>query len=470
LKRRPVSLAARLLLVAAAVAAGAWQATPRPDETPPGATPRRFVAAGEPAFTASPWEQEALGDLAEAGTTAGEATPLPHAALVRNAEAVALAGAGDHAGAVALLRELFAEFPGHPLLQQNLRAALLALASAARHAGDLAFAEELVLEAADVGSSLEVWSLLGAIRRESGDSAGAAVAWEQALGLDPSRADVALGLATALAELDQRDRALDALFRVRDAGHANAAVETLIERLSREVDAEWDFVRVETDHFHLDFDATVAAETVDFIAGALDEAYGDVAARLGVFLDEPARAVLYPDANFHTLTQTPDWTKGVFDGRIKIPLGGLEVGDAGLPAVLRHEYAHHVIAALSRGRCPVWMNEGLAMWAEELADERLYWAEERIVGAAITPFAQLQASFSRLSEARAEIAYAQSYLAVRQLADDSGIAAAVDLLRRLGDGAPFPEAFRAVYRMDLETFERGFRAALERDYGIASGR
>lgn len=467
--RRPVSPAARLLLVAAAVAAGAWQAAPRPDETPGGKSPGRVVAAGAPVFADSPWEQEALGDLATTGTTAEEAAPLPHDALVRNAEAVALAEAGDYAGAVVLLRALFAGFPAHPLIQQNLRAALLARASAAREAGDLAFAEELVLEAADVGPSLEVWSLLGAIRRESGDSPGAAAAWEEAIGLDPAHADIALGLATVLAELDQRDRALDALFRVRDAGHANAAVETLIERLSREVDAEWDFVRVETDHFHLDFDATVPADTVDFIADALDDAYGDVAARLGVFLDEPARAVLYPDASFHTLTQTPDWTKGVFDGRIKIPLGGLEVGDAGLPSVLRHEYAHHVIAALARGRCPAWMNEGLAMWAEELADERLYWAEERIVGAAMTPFAQLQGSFSRLSEARAEIAYAQSYLAVRQLADGYGIAAAVDLLRRLGDGAPFPEAFRLVFRMDLETFERGFRAALERDYGIASG-
>lgn len=473
--RRAAALALTL-----ALAAGAWHglAAPAPAPValrlPPPEPPRVAAPDADPVYASAPWAHDRGAPAAAPvpDPLAGDAAdhpPLSQDALRANADAVALAEAGDLAGAAALLRDLLLLHPGHPLLQRNLRAVLLNSAEQQRRDGDLAAAEALVLEALELGPIADAWILLGSIRRETGDPAGAAEAWDQALTLAPQRTDVALGLAEMLAAVDQRDRALDVLFAVRDAGHDSDAVDALVARLSRELDAEWDYVRVDTDHFHVDFDAGVAAETVDFVAAALDDAWRDVSARLGVHLDERARAVLYPDADFHALTQTPDWAKGVFDGRIKIPLGGLEAGDPGLPAVLRHEYAHHVIAALARGRAPVWLNEGLAMWAEGDGDERLLWAEERLAGATFVPLARLQGSFARLPAGPAELAYAQSYVAVRRLADDYGPDAVVDVLRRLGAGTPFAEAFRAVYRTDPDAFEDRLRAELARDYGVASG-
>jgi len=459
------------LVLAAIPAAGVilWMGAGRggPGEAPASRDTGVSRAAAPAASAHAAWEQ-ATG--AAPAAYPNPDVPLSQAALEGNATAVALANQTNFAAAAAILRELLVANPTAEVLRRNLQTVLLAWAMAAKSDGDATLAETLLHEADSLGERVGVWQVLGSLLLDRGDFAAAAELLEQALRADPTRDDVGLALAQAYTELDQRSHALDALLRVRDAGSAGTAVNTMIDRLSREVDAEWDFMRVETPHFHLDFNGDVAAHTVEFVAAHLDEAYADVAAKLGVYLDEPARAVLYADEDFHTLTQTPDWTQGVFDGRIKIPLRGLAENEPTLPTVLRHEYAHHVIAELSGDRCPVWLNEGIAMWAEELADERLLWAEERVLDATLAPLRQLQQSFARLDEANAELAYAHSYLAVRRLADDFGSAALVDLLRGLGEGRSFESEFSSVFGRNFQSFERTFAAELAQTYGAGATR
>ncbi len=397
--------------------------------------------------------------------------PLSAGEIERNGEAVVLANAGRFDEATAILRDLVARNPDSLVLRRNLQAALLGLARERYERGELQAAEadaEAAVDASPDSPSAVAWSLLGAIRRDLADPDGAVSAWHQALALDAERADVALALAGVLAEMDERTAALDLLLQFRESNPGNHSADAMIDRLAREVDAEWDFVRVETAFFRIDFDDSVADATVHFVADALDDAYRDVGAKLGVFPEDPATAVLYPDADFHALTQTRDWTRGVFDGRIKVPLAGLESNDPELPYVLRHEYTHAVIAGLSKGHCPAWLNEGLAMWAEETVDERRMWAEDRLLGGTVVPLDNLRSSFSRMSNAGAEAAYAQSYITVASLIDTYGVDAVVELLEQLGVGTPFDGAFRTVIGRDFESFEDDVQRRLQREYGVAS--
>lgn len=399
--------------------------------------------------------------------------PLGADDIEQNAKAVALANGGRFADAAAILRDLVARNPDSLILQRNLQAALLGSAQELYEQGDYETAEaetQAAIDAAPDSPSAAAWSLLGAIRRDLADPDGAISAWHQSLALDAGRADVALALAGILSEMDERTAALDLLLQFRDNNPGDHSADAMIDRLAREVDAEWDFVRVETSFFRIDFDDSIADATVHFIAEALDDAYREVGAKLGVFPENPATAVLYPDADFHALTQTRDWTRGVFDGRIKIPLAGLESDDPELPYVLRHEYAHAIIADLAKGRCPAWLNEGLAMWAEETIEERRIWAEDRLSGGTIVPLDDLRSSFSRMSNSTAEAAYAQSYITVAKLVDSYGVDALTELLEHLGDGAPFGNAFRSVTGQDFESFEYDVQRRLVREYGVATRR
>lgn len=388
----------------------------------------------------------------------------PHA-LKLNAEAVALAEQRRFEEAAERLRRALFDSPGVPLLEQNLQAVLLGWAERLEFRGDTIAATELLEEAAELGPRFEVSTMLGALYLASKELGSAQAHLSRAFAEQPQRADVALGLAEALSELDDRAAALDVLYRAKENGAVHPNIDTLVRRLEREVDAEWDFVRVETPHFDLDFDEAVAPELVDQISAALETAYQSVGALLGHYPERPARAVLYGQEDFHLLTQTADWAQGVFDGRIKVPLRGFDADDATLAPVLRHEYAHHVVRELAGDRCPTWLNEGVAMWAEGSNDQRDRWAAERLSDAPLVPLTTLRGSFSRMPAEQAERAYAQSYMAVLHLLDRHGSRSLIGLLEALGRGERLGAAFRNELRQPLSDFDAEVARELRARFG-----
>ncbi len=399
----------RLALLLSLLAGAAWLGF-RSDE--PNRPTDHVFPASRPqiptGYKRNAWVAEPPAPLNTSDGTVAAAETLPIEAAQRNGEAVALAEVGAFDEAAAILRELAHDFPDSTVVRRNLRAVLTAIAARTRDEGNVPAALDLLEEAVRFGESPEVLGLLGSLRLEIGDVARALDDLSRAHDLAPTDVGIALAVARAYIEADRRDRALDVLLTARERGARHAAIDAMIERTSRELDAEWDFVRIETDHFELDFEPDTPSITVDEVAAQLDEAFVEVTGKLGVRIDGTPRAVLYPEVNFHALTQTPDWTQGVFDGRVKVPVGGLELDDPRLGAILRHETAHHVVAELGRERVPVWLNEGIAMWAEEIDDERRSWSEERLVGRPIVPLRQLQRPFSQLEREAAEAAYAQS--------------------------------------------------------------
>jgi len=52
------------------------------------------------------------------------------------------------------------------------------------------------------------------------------------------------------------------------------------------------------------------------------------------------------------------------DGKMRIPVSGLDSLTPDLARVLRHELAHSFINYISRGRCPQWLHEGIAQMVE----------------------------------------------------------------------------------------------------------
>ena len=125
-----------------------------------------------------------------------------------------------------------------------------------------------------------------------------------------------------------------------------------------------------------------------------------------------------------------------------------------LERTLRHEYGHVLVNQLSRGRAPVWLNEGVAIWCEEERDgDREDWAYRTLAGQVLFPLRELEGSFTRLPPERVHVAYAQSYLAVRALVDRSGGRSMRELLAALGEGKSLDEAFRDVYSRNLAGFE-----------------
>lgn len=368
-----------------------------------------------------------------------------------NNDAVALNAAGQFGDAAERLREAVAEAPQEAALQRNLRVVLLNWGIAELNADRPDAAVPLLEEALAIEEDAMVLSALGIARVGQGQYAAGRDLLERAAARGAENPATLTALARACRQLGDRAAAVEALHRAREAGAGGAEFDALVTRLERELDAEWDFAETRSAHFTIGFaggerDSNTAAELV---ARGLEDAYFHVGAQLDVYPDERIAVVLYASEDFHDVTQTPSWTAGVYDGRIKLPVGGLVASDHDvLERTLRHEYGHVLVHLLSRSRCPVWLNEGLAIAAEEQEPgDRTDWAHRTLAGEELFRLAELEGPFTALPAARVPVAYAQSYLAVRTLLDRHGARRMRELLANLGTGTPFADAFRnAFYR------------------------
>ena len=142
---------------------------------------------------------------------------------------------------------------------------------------------------------------------------------------------------------------------------------------------------------------------------------------------------------FRDITRSPAWAAGAYDGTIRVPMRG---------ALDNRERARSRARARVRPRAgPHAGGPGRADVAERGA--RLGARSRRSTGPASAcaragagvAAARCGPRFGRLDGAQAQVAYATSALAVRRLLDEAGGVAIANLLRDLGEGVDFDEAF-----------------------------
>ncbi|MGH9390578.1 MAG: tetratricopeptide repeat protein, partial [Vicinamibacteria bacterium] len=191
------------------------------------------------------------------------------------------------------------------------------------------------------------------------DAADAAAHARRAVSIDPSSVDgwTLLGAAEyKRGNLTAAKEALEASQRLSPGTDTQA----WIDRIAREQAAEAGLSSIHSARFRLEFDAANAPRLARESLAHLDAAYEEMTR---LFQHRPVRSldvILYPRQAFHELTGLGDEVLGLFDGKVRVPTGGLDQLGAGDRKVLKHELAHAFIHSKTRGNCPRWLHEGLA--------------------------------------------------------------------------------------------------------------
>ena len=94
-------------------------------------------------------------------------------------------------------------------------------------------------------------------------------------------------------------------------------------------------------------------ETGKIVLRILEDAYGEVGRAFSHYPDQEIQVILYSDQQFQEVTDAPGWSGGVYDGKIRMPIGGIEKETPGLRRILYHEYTHAVVRDITK-RCPTW--------------------------------------------------------------------------------------------------------------------
>lgn len=228
----------------------------------------------------------------------------------------------------------------------------------------------------------------------------------------------------------------------------DAALAARIEKMRREHRLFSRFQQAQTLHFNLLFEGREEKDRARLVIQLLEGAYQEVGKRFSYYPERTILAILYTDQQFRDVTQSPAWTKALFDGKIHLPIGGPIENEALLKKVVYHEFTHALVHQLSRGKTPTWLNEGLALYFEEggtLDRDRL--------ALPLLPLDRLHGSFMMYDESTARRAYAQSRSAAAYLIDRYGFFRIKLLLERLADNTPFPEAFEEIFLIPYADFQ-----------------
>lgn len=188
-------------------------------------------------------------------------------------------------------------------------------------------------------------------------------------------------LQTLLGEQPDNARAMGLLGEVRlQTGRLDEAIElwekamklqpseglqARLERARRLKQAEAGFQRSEAAHFSLAFDGEQASgELADEILRYLEDSFSQLLIRFAQYPEAVIRVTLYSQRAFQEATTSPDWVGGLFDGQVRVPIGGLSHLTPQLRRVLIHELTHCFVASKSRGNAPQWIQEGIAQVLE----------------------------------------------------------------------------------------------------------
>ena len=354
---------------------------------------------------------------------------------------------------VVLLWALWATVPSISLLAQgNPLVALLAQdgwkALAAGQASEAAkiFQRALALDANNAELHFGAGTAAFLQRRDQ----DARAALERALGLDPTltRARELLGLVLY--------RSGDVLAAVRayerlPGGPEYEQARLRLERWRREADLHGRMTSVAGAWFTVSFEGDADAELAARALASVERSADRIGQVLSAYPMQPIPIVLYTTEQFRDITRAPIWAGGAYDGTVRVPMRGALANPQELDRVLAHEYTHALVHSLAPRNVPAWLHEGLAAALETDLNQVNGAANSEPLPAGA--LAALQTSFGRFTGEQAKLAYETSARAARQLLDEAGGFAVANLLRDLGQGVDFNEAFLHRIQRPFASFE-----------------
>ena len=225
----------------------------------------------------------------------------------------------------------------------------------------------------------------------------------------------------------------------------DAEVQHALEKAERDALEEASYREGETAHFRLLYNGAAAPELARDVLRTLEAQFVEISSTLNYVPPEPIGVVLYTNQSFMDITRSPTWVGALNDGRIRVPVEGLTSVTDELARVLKHELTHSFVGQKTGGRCPVWLQEGIAQYMEgkrsKNAAGALYSAYERHMEFSLASY---ETSWMNLPRDTASSAYAWSLAVVETIVGEDGMDDMERILDRINAQSSTEDAIHAV--------------------------
>jgi len=382
------------------------------------------VAASAPAAEEDPNWPETISRLRQqVYERPGHAHTRQQLAIAYNNYGVSLGNQGQWGLAAQQMQEAIRLDGESEQFRMNLANIRLNQAHEAIQRHDLTTALGALEETIELNPNLpQAYAMLGEIQYEKQQLKEAKASWERAAELDPSQ-----------------DGLVERLARVRQ----ELPIESKFERLSQAF-------------FDLRYEEHLERPVGFDVRDALLQARRHVGSDFAYWPKHKLVVLIYSAEHFRALRQeTPDWVAGQFDGKIRVPLPSAQLDQATVKQILFHEYTHALVHDVAKGRCPSWLNEGLA---EYEGRTQLRGSVQLLARAHqanhLIPWRELSDHISTaLPAEEVGLAYEQSYSIVTYLVGRYGFWRLRRILKGIAEGTPWEAALADELRLKLPKLE-----------------
>jgi len=456
------SLAPLLLLVlVVAGGVGYWwnrEAAPEQDQAQAVAEEEGVTRSQLDHTNTDPAEEPVLDPLALQATVA-DGNRLR--ALEIHGEGLTALKEGSVVEAVSLLEEALRLSPGDPIMTLNLSRSLVRLAIDTTGNGQHQEALDLLTRAIALDSD-EGYpaSWVARVHLRQGDRVGARSVLQEALAAFPE-VPTLLRLSADLAALEG-DLKL-AVTQIQEAARLRPEDEALAvrkEQLEAEEELYRTFLTDATAHFESRYDPADAdmVQWIPDLQADLEEAWTEVVATLGI---QPQQRILvmWLDPERYRW-RAPDWSSGLYDGRVRIVIEDYPTEREAIRRTLRHELTHAVLHTVGT-RIPTWLHEGMAQLTEGRPVELAADALEARLPLRLQP-AELDGDWTGWADVdKVAQAYFYSMLLCDWLREEYGENALPNLFQNLR-GTTWESGWSRTFGASFQEVEARFRAGWQR--------
>jgi tetratricopeptide (TPR) repeat protein len=299
---------------------------------------------------------------------------------------------------------------------------------------------------------------------------------ERARRFAPDNPDVPKLEGWAYYGLNKLDRAV-AEWKRALALRPDKEVQVALDRALADKTEEESYKENESSHFKLRYSGAAAPALARDVLRTLEKHFSAIESELNFTPPESIGVILYTQDAFSDITKAPAWAGALNDGRIRVPVQGLESVDSELSRVLKHELTHSFIAQKTNSACmglkascairaPTWIQEGLAQWMEGKRSEedaavllQIYSAGRAI------PLGRLEGSWMGMSGDVARYAYAWALANIEYIVEAGGMGDIERILDRIGAGMATEGALKEVLHSDYDDLMQSTAEYLKKTYG-----
>lgn len=246
----------------------------------------------------------------------------------------------------------------------------------------------------------------------------------------------------------------------------DAEVQSALEKAQRDVQEEESYKENESAHFTLHYSGGAEPGLAREVLHVLEAHFNSISSELNYTPPDPIGVVLYTQDAFSDITRAPGWAGAVNDGRIRVPVQGLGSVSPDLSRVLKHELTHSFLSQKTHGRCPVWLNEGLAQWMEgRRSDENAAALLQAYDEKQFASLSALEGSWMRMAGDTAAYAYAWALANVEAIVQTGGMTDITRILDRIGAGSATEAALRDILHSGYDDLMQSTADYLRKTYG-----